>query len=70
MLQQMGWEEGKGLGAKEDGNTTHVRISRKKDNSGEREGGGSHELGGLGAMRARGRGMGWEPRRIGESERE
>lgn len=35
MLQQMGWKEGKGLGANEDGDTTHVRISKKQDNSGE-----------------------------------
>lgn len=35
MLEQMGWQEGKGLGAREDGGTKHVRIDKKGDNSGE-----------------------------------
>jgi Pin2-interacting protein X1 len=35
MLERMGWQEGKGLGAREEGDTKHIRISRKKDNSGE-----------------------------------
>lgn len=34
MLQQMGWQEGKGLGAKEDGAIKHVKISKKRDNTG------------------------------------
>lgn len=34
MLQRMGWEKGRGLGALEDGTTEHVRVSMRKDNSG------------------------------------
>lgn len=34
MLEQMGWREGKGLGLNEDGDTKHVKISKKKDNHG------------------------------------
>ena len=34
MLEQMGWQEGKGLGAKEDGGTKHIRIDKTGDNSG------------------------------------
>ena len=34
MLQQMGWKEGKGLGAREDGDTEHIRIKKKEDNKG------------------------------------
>ena len=35
MLQQMGWQEGKGLGSKEDGDTQHVKISKKRDSAGK-----------------------------------
>ena len=35
MLEQMGWSEGKGLGVKEDGDTQHIRISKKSDMSGQ-----------------------------------
>merc|ERR1719494_373340 len=34
MLEKMGWEKGKGLGANEDGTTSHVKVSRKGDNKG------------------------------------
>lgn len=34
MLEQMGWQEGKGLGSKEDGGTKHVQIPKKQDNAG------------------------------------
>ncbi|KAJ3289821.1 PIN2/TERF1-interacting telomerase inhibitor 1 [Borealophlyctis nickersoniae] len=34
MMQKMGWNEGKGLGAKEDGVTEHVKIKLKEDNLG------------------------------------
>ena len=34
MLQRMGWEEGRGLGVREDGREEHIKIQRKKDNSG------------------------------------
>lgn len=34
MLEKMGWSVGKGLGAKEDGMTEHVRVSYKNDTSG------------------------------------
>ena len=34
MLQAMGWREGQGLGRDESGRTEHVKISRRKDNSG------------------------------------
>ncbi len=35
MLQQMGWQEGKGLGSKEDGDTRHIKLHKKRDNGGE-----------------------------------
>jgi len=35
MLEQMGWEEGKGLGIKEDGDTEHIKISKKSDMRGQ-----------------------------------
>lgn len=34
MLSKMGWESGKGLGAKENGITTHVKAVKRKDNLG------------------------------------
>ncbi|KAL9979358.1 hypothetical protein ACROYT_G017011 [Oculina patagonica] len=34
MLTKMGWESGKGLGAKEDGATTHVKAAKRRDNLG------------------------------------
>ncbi|KNE57077.1 hypothetical protein AMAG_02831 [Allomyces macrogynus ATCC 38327] len=33
-LKRFGWKEGQGLGKKEQGITTHVRVSRKADNKG------------------------------------
>eukprot|EP00177_Eucheuma_denticulatum_P005661 GFKZ01010310.1.p2 GENE.GFKZ01010310.1~~GFKZ01010310.1.p2 ORF type:complete len:234 (-),score=56.84 GFKZ01010310.1:894-1595(-) len=34
MLQKMGWREGKGLGANEDGATEHIRVQKKMSTSG------------------------------------
>lgn len=34
MLQRMGWEEGKGLGAREEGRKEHVKIQGNRDNVG------------------------------------
>lgn len=34
MLEKMGWKQGKGLGAKEDGTTEHVKVKRRLDNQG------------------------------------
>ena len=34
MLQKMGWSEGKGLGANEDGQRDHVKVRLKEDNMG------------------------------------
>lgn len=34
MLQKMGWSEGKGLGASEDGALEHVKVKMKRDTSG------------------------------------
>ncbi|XP_011410017.1 PREDICTED: PIN2/TERF1-interacting telomerase inhibitor 1-like [Amphimedon queenslandica] len=34
LLEQMGWTDGKGLGAKEDGQKEHVKVAKKSDNSG------------------------------------
>lgn len=31
----MGWQSGKGLGAKEDGSTTHVKSVKRRDNLGK-----------------------------------
>lgn len=33
-MEKMGWEEGKGLGAKEDGRTENIKIKFKDDNKG------------------------------------
>ena len=35
MLTKMGWESGKGLGANEDGATTHVKATKRRDNLGK-----------------------------------
>ena len=37
MLTKMGWQSGKGLGAKEDGSTTHVKSVKRRDNLGKYE---------------------------------
>lgn len=37
MLTKMGWQSGKGLGAKEDGSTTHVKSVKRRDNLGKNE---------------------------------
>jgi len=34
IMEKMGWTQGKGLGAKEDGNTEHVKMKFKDDNRG------------------------------------
>ena len=34
MLQKMGWSEGKGLGALEDGGLEHVKVKMKCDTTG------------------------------------
>ena len=34
MLQRMGWEEGKGLGSKEEGTREHIKVKVKRDNQG------------------------------------
>lgn len=34
MLEKMGWKEGKGLGAKEDGATEHVKVKKRLENQG------------------------------------
>ncbi|MCO5586107.1 hypothetical protein L7F22_040046 [Adiantum nelumboides] len=34
LLKQMGWQEGEGLGKEKQGITKHVRVTKKKDNSG------------------------------------
>ncbi|KAJ7381192.1 PIN2/TERF1-interacting telomerase inhibitor 1 [Desmophyllum pertusum] len=34
LLTKMGWESGKGLGAKEDGATSHVKSAKRRDNLG------------------------------------
>ena len=35
MLQRMGWEEGKGLGSKEEGPREHIKVKVKRDNQGK-----------------------------------
>ena len=34
MLEKMGWEKGKGLGAKLDGNVDHISVRAKNDQKG------------------------------------
>jgi len=34
MLEKMGWKEGKGLGANEDGITEHIKIRKRPENQG------------------------------------
>lgn len=34
MMEKMGWEKGKGLGAKENGITEHIKASYKSDSRG------------------------------------
>lgn len=36
MLTKMGWESGKGLGAKEDGTKTHVKSVKRQQNLGKK----------------------------------
>lgn len=43
MLQKMGWSEGKGLGLKEDGTTSHIRVRKKTTNSGVGLSASAHE---------------------------
>lgn len=38
MLEKMGWGDGKGLGRKEDGMSTHIKIKKRQENLGERDG--------------------------------
>ena len=35
MLERMGWKEGKGLGANEEGTREHVKVKKKEDSLGE-----------------------------------
>lgn len=35
MLEKMGWQQGKGLGANENGITEHVKMSIKNDSQGK-----------------------------------
>ena len=35
LMEKMGWSKGKGLGAKEDGKTEHVKVALRTDNRGK-----------------------------------
>lgn len=35
MLEKMGWQQGKGLGANENGITEHIKMSYKNDSKGK-----------------------------------
>merc|ERR1712110_264311 len=43
MLKNMGWSEGRGLGAKKDGSTTHIAINKKNSNAGVGEASASND---------------------------
>ena len=34
MLTKMGWSEGKGLGHKENGSLSHIKVNKRKTNAG------------------------------------
>ena len=38
MLEKMGWQSGKGLGANEDGSTQHIKVSVKNNTLGKKHG--------------------------------
>ena len=35
MLSKMGWSEGKGLGANENGTVSHVKVTKRKESLGK-----------------------------------